>query len=228
MVEALATAIGKIVIREFGAPWVKVSVAKPGAIPRGARGRHRHRAHRGRLCLRSSSGPAATPTRTRALRRAAAELERPFGAMRCSSVYRSAAVGGPGGRLPRTSSSCSDDGARRRFACATRCARSRRSRAAVAPIRAVVRARSGLAAVWRARRRAAGGCRDPDLFTVPFVLGPLAELAPDLAHPVTGRTLRARVAAARAATSSATSGALRSLGVSGCATSRRCGRRRRR
>ena len=33
MVEALATAIGKIVIQEFNAPWVKVSVAKPGAIP---------------------------------------------------------------------------------------------------------------------------------------------------------------------------------------------------
>ena len=33
MVEALATAIGAIVIREFGAQWVKVSVAKPGAIP---------------------------------------------------------------------------------------------------------------------------------------------------------------------------------------------------
>jgi dihydroneopterin aldolase len=33
MVEALATAIGKIVVKEFGAPWVKVSVAKPGAIP---------------------------------------------------------------------------------------------------------------------------------------------------------------------------------------------------
>jgi dihydroneopterin aldolase len=33
MVEGLATAIGKIVVKEFGAPWVKVSVAKPGAIP---------------------------------------------------------------------------------------------------------------------------------------------------------------------------------------------------
>ena len=33
MVEALATAIGKIVIQEFKAPWVKVSVAKPGAVP---------------------------------------------------------------------------------------------------------------------------------------------------------------------------------------------------
>jgi dihydroneopterin aldolase len=33
MVEALATAIGGIVVKEFGAAWVKVSVAKPGAIP---------------------------------------------------------------------------------------------------------------------------------------------------------------------------------------------------
>jgi dihydroneopterin aldolase len=33
MVEGLAAAIGRIVVREFGAPWVKVSVAKPGAIP---------------------------------------------------------------------------------------------------------------------------------------------------------------------------------------------------
>jgi 7,8-dihydroneopterin aldolase/epimerase/oxygenase len=33
MVEALATAIGRIVVCEFGAPWVKVCVAKPGAIP---------------------------------------------------------------------------------------------------------------------------------------------------------------------------------------------------
>jgi dihydroneopterin aldolase len=33
MVEALATAVGRIVVREFEAPWVKVSVAKPGAVP---------------------------------------------------------------------------------------------------------------------------------------------------------------------------------------------------
>ncbi len=33
MVEALATAVGRIVVTEFGAPWVRVSVAKPGAIP---------------------------------------------------------------------------------------------------------------------------------------------------------------------------------------------------
>jgi dihydroneopterin aldolase len=33
MVEALAAEIGRIVIQEFRAPWVRVSVAKPGAIP---------------------------------------------------------------------------------------------------------------------------------------------------------------------------------------------------
>jgi dihydroneopterin aldolase len=34
LVETLAEAIARIVVGEFGAPWVKVSVAKPGAIPR--------------------------------------------------------------------------------------------------------------------------------------------------------------------------------------------------
>ncbi len=36
LVETLAEAIARIVIREFAAPWVRVTVAKPGAIP-GAR-----------------------------------------------------------------------------------------------------------------------------------------------------------------------------------------------
>jgi 7,8-dihydro-6-hydroxymethylpterin-pyrophosphokinase len=30
----------------------------------------------------------------------------------------------------------------------------------------------------------------PGLFTVPFILGPLAELAPELVHPVTGERCR--------------------------------------
>jgi dihydroneopterin aldolase len=36
LVETLAEAVARIVIGEFGAPWVRVTVAKPGAIP-GAR-----------------------------------------------------------------------------------------------------------------------------------------------------------------------------------------------
>ena len=34
LVEALAEAVARIVVAEFAAPWVKVSIAKPGAIPR--------------------------------------------------------------------------------------------------------------------------------------------------------------------------------------------------
>jgi 7,8-dihydroneopterin aldolase/epimerase/oxygenase len=34
LVETLAEAIAEIAVKEFNAPWVKVSVAKPGAIPR--------------------------------------------------------------------------------------------------------------------------------------------------------------------------------------------------
>jgi dihydroneopterin aldolase len=34
LVETLAEAIAEIAVKEFKAPWVKVSVAKPGAIPR--------------------------------------------------------------------------------------------------------------------------------------------------------------------------------------------------
>ncbi len=34
LVETLAEAIARIVVAEFGAAWVKVAVAKPGAIPR--------------------------------------------------------------------------------------------------------------------------------------------------------------------------------------------------
>jgi len=34
LVETLADAVAQILIREFRAPWVKVTIAKPGAIPR--------------------------------------------------------------------------------------------------------------------------------------------------------------------------------------------------
>jgi len=32
LVESLAEAVARIVVAEFGAPWVKVSIAKPGAV----------------------------------------------------------------------------------------------------------------------------------------------------------------------------------------------------
>jgi dihydroneopterin aldolase len=33
LVESLADAVARIIVRDFGAPWVKVTIAKPGAIP---------------------------------------------------------------------------------------------------------------------------------------------------------------------------------------------------
>lgn len=33
LVEALAEAVAQLVIREFGTPWIKVRVAKPGILP---------------------------------------------------------------------------------------------------------------------------------------------------------------------------------------------------
>jgi 2-amino-4-hydroxy-6-hydroxymethyldihydropteridine diphosphokinase len=51
----------------------------------------------------------------------------------------------------------------------------------------------------------------PGAFTLPFVLGPLAEIEPELAHPVSGETVRvARRAAALAALENL--GSVRALG----------------
>ncbi len=61
MVEALATAIGKIVVQRIQCAVGQGVGREARRHPRCARRRHRHRAHRRRLCLRSSSGPAATP-----------------------------------------------------------------------------------------------------------------------------------------------------------------------
>ncbi len=126
-------------------------------------------------------GSNADPVR--ALRGAAAGLEREFGPLRCSSVYRSRAVGRPAADYLNLVASFHTD-------------------VAVDAVRESLRAletRSG-----RTRADAAVceldldlllfGCRvdadrrlpRPGLFASAFVLGPLAELAPTLAHPVTG------------------------------------------
>ena len=130
-------------------------------------------------------GSNADPVR--ALRDACAALEQRFGAVRCSSVYRSKAEGVP--------------------------AADYLNMVVVFETRASVEALGGVlhALETQAGRRRAdpvvceldldlllygsrvdAGRRLPRarLFTAPFVLGPLAELAPDLAHPVTGQSCR--------------------------------------
>ena len=135
-----------------------------------ARGRHRHRAHAGRLCLRCSSGPAAMPIPNDALRRALAELERRFGALRCSSVYRGAAVGGPAADYLNLVVGCSS----RTLAVDSLRARAARDRGARGP-----RARADPAVceldldllLYGARVDAERRLPRPGLFRLPFVLG---------------------------------------------------------
>lgn len=119
----------------------------------------------------------------RALRGAVAALAERFGAIRCSSVYRSAAVGVPAADYLNMVVA---------FASALPVA------ALVAELRALEdragRSRADAAICvldldlllygWRVC--AAERLPRPGLFAAPFVLVPLAELAPGLTHPVTG------------------------------------------
>jgi 2-amino-4-hydroxy-6-hydroxymethyldihydropteridine diphosphokinase len=131
------------------------------------------------------AGSNADPER--ALRLAARELERRFGPIRCSSVQRSAAVGG-------------------RAADYSNLVAVLRTDAAIRALLDELRAIEALAGRDRSDPTVCaldldlllyGRCVDaqlrlprPGLFTLPFVLGPLAELAPDLAHPLTGAKCR--------------------------------------
>jgi len=127
------------------------------------------------------AGSNADPERR--LRLALIELERRFGSLRCSSVYRSEAAGAPAAEYLNLVVA---------FECAL----------ASDWIAAELRAIEGLAGRSRVDARVCEldldlllhGCRvdaprrlpRPGVFMLPFVLVPLAELAPDLRHPVTG------------------------------------------
>jgi 2-amino-4-hydroxy-6-hydroxymethyldihydropteridine diphosphokinase len=131
----------------------------------------------------SNSGPE------RRLRLALAELERRFGRVRCSSVFRGPAVGVPGADYSNLVVAFTTE-------------------QSVDSLRDQLRAIEALAG--RARSHSADaavceldldlllyGCRvdaprrlpRPGLLTLPFVLVPLAELAPTLTHPLTGERI---------------------------------------
>ena len=127
------------------------------------------------------AGSNADPERR--LRRALSELERRFGALRCSSVYRGPAIGEPAADYLNLVVTV-------------------RSELAIDSLRAELRAIEDLAGRTRSDPVVCeldldlllyGGRVDaerrlprPGLFTLPFLLVPLAELAPELVHPVTG------------------------------------------
>ena len=126
----------------------------------------------------SNSGPE------RALRRALLELEKRFGPVRCSSVYRSGAIGVPAADYLNVVMALSTE------------AEVDEVREALHAVEALAGRDRGDPAVCEldldlllyglgvdARRR----LPRPGLFVAPFVLVPLAELAPELVHPVTGQ-----------------------------------------
>jgi 2-amino-4-hydroxy-6-hydroxymethyldihydropteridine diphosphokinase len=134
----------------------------------------------------SNLGPAP------ALRRAAAELERLFGALRCSRVYRSPAAGGPAAPLggPRRGAdylnlviSLSTE---RDVDSVQETLRAIEAHAGRSRVDAAVVALDLDLLLYGTRVDATRRLPRPGLFTAPFVLGPLAELAPELVHPVTG------------------------------------------
>lgn len=127
------------------------------------------------------AGSNADPER--GLRLALAELERRFGSLRCSSVYRGPAVGAPGADYWNLV-----------VALETRLDVDSLS-AELRGIEALAgRARADVAVCELDLDLLLYGCRvdaerrlpRPGLLTLPFVLVPLAELAPQLVHPVTG------------------------------------------
>lgn len=127
------------------------------------------------------AGSNADPER--ALRRAVNELERRFGAIRCSNVYRSAA---DGARAPDylnlvvAFETDRDVDSVRETLCAIE-ALGGRTRADPAVVELDLDLLVYGLCVDADRR-----LPRPGLFTTPFVLGPLAGLAPELVHPVNG------------------------------------------
>jgi 2-amino-4-hydroxy-6-hydroxymethyldihydropteridine diphosphokinase len=119
----------------------------------------------------------------RRLRGALAELTRRFGPIRSSSVYRSAAVGVPAADYSNLavafSTELSVDALRDELRAIEALAGRSRADPAVCELDLDL-------LLYGRRVDAVQRLPRPGLLTLPFVLVPLAELAPELAHPVTG------------------------------------------
>jgi 2-amino-4-hydroxy-6-hydroxymethyldihydropteridine diphosphokinase len=129
----------------------------------------------------------------RALAAACAALEQRFGVVRRSSVYRSKAVGAPAPDYLNMVVALEARVGIDALATALRSIEAQvgRSRAAAA----VCELDLDLLLYGR-RVDAARRVPRPGLFALPFVLGPLAELVPELVHPVSGERCGAAWAAA--------------------------------
>ena len=127
------------------------------------------------------AGSNAAPGR--ALETAAAELERQFGALRVSSVYRSAARGAAAADYLNVVIALNTERDVDSVRDALRAIEEIAGRSRRDP--AVVELDLDLL-LYGVRVDAERRLPRPGLFELPFVLGPLAELEPELAHPLTG------------------------------------------
>lgn len=127
------------------------------------------------------AGSNADPERR--LRFAVDELERRFGTLRSSRVYRSAAVGLPAADylnlVVALRTELTVESLRAQLRAIETAAGRRRADPAVCELDLDLLLHGGRVDAERAVPR-------PGLLTQPFVLMPLAELAPELRHPVTG------------------------------------------
>ena len=150
------------------------------------------------------AGSNADPVRR--LRLALTALERPFDLLRCSNVYRGAAVGAPAADylnlVVAFRTELSVDSVRHKLHEIEALAGRTRTDPAVCELDLDL-------LLYGCRVDAERRLPRPGLFTLPFVLVPLAELAPELAHPVTGEHCRS--AAPRLVGSLENLGALQAL-----------------
>ena len=132
------------------------------------------------------AGSNADPERR--LRRALAELERRFGPLRCSSVYRGPAVGRPAADylnlVVALATESSVDELRDELRAIETLAGRTRADAAVCELDLDL-------LLYGCRVDAERRLPRPGILALPFVLVPLAELAPELVHPITGQKLAA-------------------------------------
>ena len=132
------------------------------------------------------AGSNADPERR--LRAALTELERRFGPLRCSSVYRGPAVGTPAADylnlVVALATETSVDELRDELRAIETLAGRTRVDAAVCELDLDL-------LLYGCRVDAERRLPRPGVLTLPFVLVPLAELAPELVHPLTGQKLAA-------------------------------------
>jgi len=132
------------------------------------------------------AGSNANPVR--ALRRAAVEIEQRFGTLRCSRVYRSAAVGEPASDYLNLVISLSTE---RDVESVQEALRDVEQLAGRSRVDSAVCELDLDLLLYGVRVDALRRLPRPGCFTAPFVVGPLAALAPDLVHPVTAERCRA-------------------------------------